>query len=248
MKTFIASVLLSTLTPAFSAGYLKDFDYQLTDIASKGLRKESLFARTETSFMDLEKSICANRAHVWGYNLTRFNKINTGKIFFFFGASIWNKDDKHGYMYHVAPYIIENGTEYVMETSYPSELKAPVTVEEWMENETYNRIKATDCLEITAADTDLTEYFYARQNLPEKRGPGKQGARCYFRKVPGHYWFPTSIAIHDLKKDEEGNKVEFDPKAFDLDDVLEACIETASGKIGRFFGGGKAKCKTHLNL
>ena len=151
-------------------------------------------------------------------------------------------------MYHVAPYIIENGTEYVMETSYPLELKAPVTVEEWMENETYNRIKATDCLEITAADTDLTEYFYARQNLPEKRGAGKQGARCYFRKVPGHYWFPTSIAIHDLKRDEDGKKVEFDPKAFDLDDVLEACIETASGKIGRFFGGGKAKCKTHLNL
>jgi hypothetical protein len=248
MKTFIASVLLSSLTPAFSAGYLKDFDYQLTDIAFKGLRKESLFARTETSFMDLEKSICANRAHVWGYDLARFNKINTGKIFFFFGASIWNKNDKHGYMYHVAPYIIENGAEYVMETSYPSELKAPVTVDEWMENETYNRIKATDCLEITASDTDLTEYFYARQNLPEKRGAGKQGARCYFRKVPGHYWFPTSIAIHDLKKDEEGNKVEFDPKGFDLDDVLEACVETASGKIGRFFGGGKAKCKAHLNL
>jgi hypothetical protein len=248
MKTFITYILLCAVTPVFSAGYIKDFDYQLTDIASKGLRKETLFSTTETSFMDLEKSICANRAHVWGYDLSRFNKINTGKIFFFFGASIWNKDDKHGYMYHVAPYIIENGTEYVMEASYPSELKAPVTVEEWMENETYNRIKATDCLEITAADTDLTEYFYARQNLPEKRGADKQGARCYFRKVPGHYWFPTSIAIHDLKKDEDGKKVEFDPKAFDLDDVLEACIETASGKIGRFFGGGKAKCKTHLNL
>ena len=51
-----------------------------------------------------------------------------------------------------------------------------------------------------------------------------------------------------MKKDEDGKKVEFEPKAFDLDDVLEACIETASGKIGRFFGGGKAKCKTHLNL
>lgn len=248
MKNFITAVVLCSITPAFGAGYLKDFDYQLTDIATKGLIKETLFARTETSFMDLEKSICANRAHVWGYDLTRFNRINTGKIFFFFGESIWTKEDKHGYMYHVAPYIIENGIEYVMESSYPSEMKAPVTVEEWMESETYNRIRASDCLEITAADTDLTEYFYARAYLPEKRGAGKQGARCYFRKVPGHYWFPTSIALHDLKKDGDGRKVEFDPKAFDVDDVLEACVETASGKIGRFFGGGRAKCKAHLNL
>lgn len=248
MKTLIVTVLLCSAAPVLSAGYLKDFDYQLTDIATKGLSKETLFARTQTSFMDLEKSICANRAHVWGYDLTRWNKINTGKIFFFFGASIWNEDDKHGYMYHVAPYIIENGTEYVMESSYPSELNGPLTVDDWMENETYNRIKASDCLEITAADTDLTEYFYARINLPEKRTSGKPGARCYFRKVPGHYWFPTSIALHDLKKDEDGNKVEFDPKAFDVDDVFEACVETASGKIGRFFGGGRAKCKAHLNL
>lgn len=128
MKMFISCVVLCSLTPAFGAGYLKDFDYQLTDIASKGLTKEKLFAKTQTSFMDLEHSICANRAHVWGYDLFRFNnKINTGKIFIFFGSSIWT-DDKHGYMYHVAPYIIENGNEFVMESSYPSELKAPVTV------------------------------------------------------------------------------------------------------------------------
>ncbi|MBA2406050.1 MAG: hypothetical protein H0V66_14840 [Bdellovibrionales bacterium] len=248
MKTFIAAVVMCSLTPAFAAGYLKDFDYQLTDIASKGLTKESLFNKTKTDFMDLEKSICANRAHVWGYDLFRFNKINTGKIFIFFGASIWTKSDKHGYMYHVAPYIVENGTEYVMESSYPSEMKTPVTVEEWIESETYNRVKGSDCLEITAEDTDLTEYFYARQTLPEKRANGKPGARCYIRKVPGHYWFPTSIALHDLKKDADGKKVDYNPQTFDVADVVEACIETASSKIGRFFGGASArtKCEKHL--
>lgn len=250
MKLFMASVVLCSVLPAHSAGYLKDFDYQLTDIASKGLSKEALFDRTETSFMDLEKSICANRAHVWGYDLFRYNKINTGKIFIFFGASIWKKSDKHGYMYHVAPYIIENGTEYVMESSYPSELKAPVTVEEWIESETYNRVKGSDCLEITAADTDLTEYFYERHTLPEKRANGKPGARCYIRKVPGHYWFPTSIALHDLKKDEEGKAVEYNPQKFEVEDVMEACMETATSKLGRFFGGAKAKekCKAHLKF
>jgi len=105
-------------------------------------------------------------------------------------------------------------------------------------------------LESTAEDTDLTEYFYARQTLPEKRENGKQGARCYIRKVPGHYWFPASIAYHDLKKDADGKKVDFNPQSFEVEDVLEACVETASSKLGRLFGGSsaRAKCKKHLNL
>lgn len=245
MKLFLAFLAASSF-PVLGAGYLQDFDYQLTDIATKGITKESLFSNAKTSFMDLEKSICANRAHVWGYDLFRFNKINAGKIFIFFGSSIWKKSDKHGYMYHVAPFIIENGNEYVLESSYPSELSGPLTVDEWIENETYNRVKGSDCVEITAKDTDLTEYFYERHTLPEVRASGKQGARCYIRKVPGHYWFPTSIALHDLKKDENGKPVEYDPKTFDESDVLEACIETASSKIGRVFGGGKEKCKAYL--
>lgn len=247
MKTFISCILLCSAFSASAADYLKDFDYKLTDIATKGLKKETLFENMERGMLDLENSICANRAHLWGYDLFKQGRINTGKIFIFFGSSIWRKEDKHGYMYHVAPYIIENGNEYVMEASY-GDVKKPLTVDEWIENETYNRVKGSDCLEITAEDTDLTEYFYERHTLPEKRSSGKQGARCYIRKVPGHYWFPTSIALHDLKKDEDGKKVEYNPQSFDVDDVLEACIEAASSKIGRFFGGGKAKCKKHLKL
>lgn len=247
MKSFILGILLSSVPSVFAAGYIADFDYQLTDISTKGLKKETLFDQMERSMLDLENSICANRAHLWGYDLFKQGKLNTGKIFIFFGASIWNKNDKHGYMYHVAPYIVENGNEYVMEASYPDVTK-PLTVDEWIENETYNRVKGSDCLEITAADTDLTAYFYERHTLPEKRANGKPGARCYIRKVPGHYWFPTSIALHDLKKNEEGKPVEYDPKAFDVEDVLEACVEAASSKVGRFFGGGKAKCKKHLKL
>lgn len=248
MKSFILAISISSTLSAFASGYIKDFDYQLTDIASKGLRKEVLFDRMERGMLDLEKSICANRAHLWGFDLFRNYHINTGKIFIFFGSSIWKKEDKHGYMYHVAPYIVENGNEYVMEASYPSEVSRPLTVEEWIENETYNRVKGSECVEITSADTDLTEYFYERHTLPERREMGKTGARCYIRKVPGYYWFPASIAYHDLKKNEKGEKVEFNPSRFEIEDVLEACIEAASTKIGRFFGGGRAKCKSHLKL
>lgn len=247
MKFFIASIITLSIAPAFgAAGYLKDFDYQLTDIAEKGLTKEPLFSKMERGMLDLEKSICSNRAHLWGYDFTRKARINTGKIFIFFGSSIWKNDSK-GYMYHVAPYIIENGNEYVMEATY-SDIKKPLTVEEWIENETYNRVKGSDCLEITAADTDLTAFFYERKNLPENRGPGKISAPCYIRKVPGHYWFPANIAYHDLKKDIDGNKMDYNPQSFEIDEVLMACNEAASSKTGRFFGTGKEKCKKHLNI
>lgn len=245
MKSLLALSLISFSAFASTPGSIPDFNYQLSDIAAKGLSKEVLFQRMERGMLDLEKSICSNRAHLWGYDLSRYG-INTGKIFLFFGASIWT-NDKTGYMYHVAPYIVENGVEYMMEASY-GDITKPLEINEWIENETYDRVGVNDCVEITAADTDMTAYFYDRYNLPEKRPSGKASGRCYYRKVPGYYWFPTSIALHDLKKDVDGNKVDFDPKAFDKDDVLEACTESASSKLGRFFGNGKAKCKKHLGM
>lgn len=54
--------------------------------------------------------------------------------------------------------------------------------------------------------------------------------------------------MHDLKRNEEGKAVDYNPQTFEVDDVLEACVETASSKIGRVFGGGRAKCKKHLKL
>lgn len=245
-KLFLAGLVSSAALANGNVGYLKDFNYELTDFAKQGLNKELIFDRLERKMIDLEKSICANRAHMWAYDIFRATGANTGKIFIFFGSSIW-RNDKKGWMYHVAPYIVDNNTEYVMEASYPDVTK-PLTVEEWIENETYGRVKGHECLEITAADTDLTEYFYERKTLPEKRAGSLQGAKCYIRKVPGYYWFPASIATHELGKDAEGNKVEFNPKEFDKEEVLEACIEAASTKLGRFFGGGKSKCKKHLRM
>lgn len=242
----LAGVFSSSLLASPGPGHLKDFDYQLTDFAQAGINKELVFSRLERKMIDLEKSICANRAHLWAYDIFRTTGAKTGKIFIFFGKSIW-QGDKKGWMYHVAPYIIENGSEYVMEASY-SDIEKPLTVEEWAENETYGRVKGNECLEITAADTDLTEYFYERRTLPEQREGNLPGARCYIKKVPGYYWFPASIAAHELGRDGKGKKVEFNPTSFDKEEVLSACVEAASSKLGRLFGGGKDKCKKHLGM
>lgn len=237
-------VLFISFSAMANPGYISDFDYQLTDIAQKGLKKEVLFSRMERGILNLEDAICANKAHVWGYDFSRFYGINTGKIFVFFGSSLW-KEDKKGWMYHVAPYIIENGEEWVMDANYGDVIK-PLNIDDWVANETYNRVRGSECEEIFAQDTDLTNYFYERFNLPENRGPGKKSARCYIRKVPGYYWFPTSIAYHDLKKDEDGDKIDYNPKGFDFDDVMSACEEAVSSKLGRFFGGNKGKCKKYF--
>jgi hypothetical protein len=246
MKSLTALSLISLSAFANTPGYISDFNYQVSDLATMGLSRQTLFEKMERKMLDLENSICANRAHMWAYDLSKYN-IQTGKIFLFFGSSIWT-DDKHGYMYHVAPYIVDNGVEYMMEASY-GDLSEPLKIKEWVENETYGRVTAADCIELTAEDTDMTEYFYERINLPEKKRPsGKPAARCYYRRVPGYYWFPASIAYHDLKRDADGVKFEFDPKDFDKDDVVEACVEAASSKFGRFFGGGRLKCQAHLGI
>jgi hypothetical protein len=242
----LIAILLSAASLAANPGFIPDFNYQVTDIANHGLTKEHLFQRMERKIIDLEKSICANRAHLWAYDLHRFWGLNTGKIFIFFGSSIW-KYDTQGWMYHVAPYIVENGVEYVMEASY-DEINTPLTVYDWIENETNGRVYGDECLEISAADEDLTVYFFQRFNLPEQRAKGKPSAKCYIRKVPGHFWFPTSIALHDLKRDARGRRVDFNPSGFDIKDVMDACTEAASSRLGRFLGAGREKCRQHLGI
>ncbi|HXH32567.1 MAG TPA: protein-glutamine glutaminase family protein [Bacteriovoracaceae bacterium] len=238
MKTVFLLALLPVSVGISHAqsGYIKDYKFQVTDVASKNVSKELIFSRMERSMLDLKNSICSNRAHLWAYDMFRNYNIIPGKIFIFFGRSVW-KDESQGWMYHVAPYIVENGQEFVMEASYP-EVDRPLTVNEWIENETDGRVKSQECIDISAKDTDLTEFFYERYNLPEVREEGRRGARCYIRKVPGFYWYPAGIALHELKKNAKGDEVEYSPTAFEPEEVMEACVEAASGK--------KSKCKQHL--
>lgn len=237
MKLLIGTTVLLLSFTVFGNGFIKDFDYRLTDLASKELKKEDLFQNMQRKMLDLEHSICANRAHLWAWDFQRFYGIKTGKIFIFFGKSIWAGQPK-GYMYHVAPYIVENGQEFVMEASY-NDLTRPLTIKEWIENETEGRAKAEECVEIDAKDTDLTEYFYYRYTLPERRENNLPDGRCYIRKVPGHYWYPMSIAFHDLKKDADGNEIEYAPTEFEIYDVLSACAEAA---------GSERRCRKYLGL
>lgn len=206
------------------------YAYSVTDISNHGLTAQKLFRALPTSWMDLEHSVCANRAHVWSHELHRRYGINTGTIFIFFGAKVW-EGEKHKYWYHAGTYVVENGQELVLEQSYPSEVSRPLTVVEWMHNEMEGKADASKCVELKKdSDRDMTERFYYHAFLPHQRPDGKPAYHCYYRKVPGYIPYPEMVAELELGVDEDGQKIDYDLKAFDSNLVWNACVDAYAGR------------------
>lgn len=229
-------------------GSVASADYQVTDVASKGWTADQLFADVASSarWMDLKHSVCSNRAQVWSYDLYRKRGLQPGTIFVFFTARVWANDRK-GWHYHAGTYVMENGVPKVLEGSYPDETQKAQTVVEWMDTEMEGRADATRCLQLTADDTDLTEYFYqTKGNLPETRANGKPGAPCYYRMVPGYIAYPYQVAELELGRDDRGAKSDYAPTGYDLDQIYWACVDAYSGRDPFKRGGGKNFCKRYL--
>jgi len=240
------SCLLTGVPNAFSADVpISGYHYAVTDIKSKGLTSQQLFDSVSFSWMDLEHSVCANRAHIWSYDLHRKYGINTGTIFVFFGAKVW-ENQKHSYWYHAGTYVVENGKELVLERSYPDVFK-PLSVVEWMDNEMEGRVPASGCIEIKKdEDVDLTSRFYYHGFLPNVRDNGKPAFDCYYRKVPGFYPYPETVAEMELGVDVNGNKIDYDLENYNQDTLYSACVDAFSG--GKFFKKGDARdfCNAYL--
>lgn len=257
MKTIYKMILtanflsLTTLAGALDTdrpGYLPRYQYEVTDVATRGLTADALFGDVSSSagWMDLKHSVCSNRSHVWAYDLYRKRNLQPGTIFVFFARSVW-KNDRKGWHYHAGTYVMENGTPKVLEGSYPRETRRPQTVVEWMNTEMEGRVDARKCIQITEDDTDLTEYFYQTLgNLPEKRSNGKAGSQCYYRMVPGYIAYPYQVAEVELGLDEDGKKSSYAPTAFDLDQVYTACIDSYAGRDHLKKLAARKHCKNFL--
>jgi hypothetical protein len=232
--------LLVGLPKSYAADVaIEGYNYSVTDIKAKGLSAQKLYDSMSASWMDLEHSVCANRAHVWSYDLHRKFGINTGTIFIFFGAKVW-EGQKHTYWYHAGTYVVEDGKELVMEQSYPSEVSKPLTVVEWMDNEMEGVVDASKCIELKKGqDQDLTSLFYFHGYLPNKRANGKPAFDCYYRKVPGFIPYPETTAELELGLDEDGNKTDYDLTGYNKDILYTACVDAYAGK--NFFKKGEAR-------
>ena len=243
MKSILVTLALGLTTSAFAQNLpLPDYkNYELTDIAAKGLKKETLFSKMNRDLMKLGASICSNRALVWTYDFKRFNNIDSGKIFLFYTKKTGDVGQKT-WWYHVAPIVNENGVIYTLDAGFPGDIRGPLAPKDWLKRFT----GSTNCKEIKASETDLVERIFDGYTFPETTSYGKYD--CYYKYTPAGYWTPSSVAKGLLGVDEEGKPVQYSREEFDTDEVFYACVEAATGPVGRALGGGKKRCEKYLNI
>lgn len=236
MKVFFLLMILSVSAHAKTL-YLKEFNMEIPDIAERGLTKEHLYEDQKMWLVRTKDSICSNRAHVWAYNFLKTFDLNTPKMFLFYtpktgdvGPVTW--------WYHVTPLVNENGKLWAMDAGYPHRIHGPMPHLDWLKE--WNGKKSV-CKEILPGEDDLVELMFKGRAFPEDTKYGHYN--CYYKIVPPGYWTPRHLAQHLLGKDQFGKPVQFDRDEFNENEVVQACLETATTPIGWFFETKLGACR-----
>lgn len=243
MKKFVMAIALGMASSAFGQEVvLSNYpNWKMTDISTKGFKKEALFSKMNRDLIKVGASICSNRALVWAYDFKRNQDIDAGKLFLFYTKKTGEVGLKT-WWYHVTPVINENGTIYAMDAGFPSMIRNPITPMEWLKK----FAGSTNCKEIKANDTDLIKKMFDGYVYPATTSHGTYD--CYYTITPGGYWTPGSVAKGLLGVDENGTPVHYVRDDIDNDEVYAACVEAVTSSVGRVFGGGKKRCKDYLGL
>jgi hypothetical protein len=215
---------------------LPDYNWTMTDIASRGYNKDDLYESMDTTFVRPRSSICSNRALMWSQNFKQVNKLDTGKVFLFYtkkksrvGSKTW--------WYHVAPIVNEKGEIWAMDPGFPGFIDGPLNIQDWLETFTESK----NCKQIRARDIDLVERMFITQVFPQSTRHGYHD--CYYILTPHTLWTPETVAMSILGKDSEGKVVNFSRPTIDREEYYQACIEATTGKLSFAFGGNREKCK-----
>jgi len=216
-------------SPSPDLAYLKDFDARLTNLASMEEAQkiyDALPLNLDTNF-GLE---CGSRAHVWSWQMKRDYNVDSGKIFLYFTPRSFNHT-KMLWGFHVVPYVIVNGQEYVMEkikryvvgpggfylVNEPR-YAHPMPLADWLEATTGFR----ECNELDNADPaerPWLAYFKTMKMIPDP------AANCHLRKAPMEYWWPTSVYNQTFS----GWKA----PAINRADAFTACVKSMAGRKKR---------------
>ena len=227
-------------------GFQKDFNYQVTELKSMGEAQalENLMT-TDTR----QKSICANRAHLWANDLARMRNIQTGKVFIHFTAK-GEASENGDWAYHVAPYVIVKGEEVVLDPGFGVFHGKPVKLTEWtkyfgksekcivldpMDNPAHLALEKND---VGSDDVNpLSNRFGTARQYPSTEGI------CYIRKTPMYYQFPVAVYGVDLLHSGKAEYASYNLQSFDQDSVLMACQQatTLSFKM-------KHDCSSYLGI
>lgn len=216
-------------------------NWQVTDVASKRLTKESLYSRMDTRFVKTKSSICSNRALVWVYDFKRFFGVDAAKIFLFYTPKNGEVGRKT-WWYHVSPMINENGQLWVMDAGFPKFIDTPLSKEEWLTK----FVGSSNCKEIKAGENELIERMFIGRVYPQTTRYGTYD--CYYRITPAGYWTPASIAQNLLGVDEAGLPIHHVRDEIDHGELMQACTEASSGVFGRVLGDPKGNCRKYLGI
>lgn len=240
--------LMATLALTATAAEIKlmDYDWKLTDVAEKGLNKESLFSRMDREFIKTNSSICSNRAHMWANDFKRKHNLDTAKIFLFFTSDEKPEGElnislRKTWWYHVAPVINENGSMWVMDAGFKY-IKNPMKINEWTKKFAFSE----NCKEIKASETELVELIFRERTFPRNTVYGHY--TCYYKITPHPIWIPELLARNLLGVDRNGTPVRVERPEIDKSELYQACLEATAGRLGRALGGSKKQCQEYVNL
>lgn len=207
-------------------GYLSDYRYQVVNLSSMDEAQELMNLETKDT---RQKSVCANRAELWTYNMNHTDAVQVGKVFIHF-TEYGEADQNKEWSYHVAPYVMVNGEEMVLDAGFGQFHGNPVAIKDW---EKYFG-KSENC--VVLDPTHNPTHLALEQNDMPSDGVTpltytKGGARqypatlgiCYVRKVPMYYAYPKDVYAADLALAGNSNYSEFIKTGFDQDEVLFAC-------------------------
>lgn len=220
--------------------YMPEYNFTLSDVSRRGHSKESIFQGLDRKLVRIGKSICSNRALVWGRQLEREYGVSSAKLFVFYSEKTGEVGDKT-WWYHVAPVINDRGSLWVIDAGFPRFVKRPLTRDEWLKK----FVGSTNCKELENDDELLIQNMFTMQRFPSITAEGVYD--CYYRIASAPYWTPRTVALNLLQRNERGEPVTFYRDRFVENELMSACLEVASG--GGLFGSSKQKrCRRFLGL
>lgn len=241
MKFVFAFALLLTVRVSAQDILLKDHNFVITDITRLGITKESIFKSLNTNFIKTKSSICSNRALVWGYDIKREQRINSAKIFLFYTKKSGEVGRKT-WWYHVAPIVNEGTNLWVIDRGFPGFIQSPLKPNDWL----YKFSGSRNCKEILVGEEDLISRMFVPQTFPEVTQYGRFD--CYYKIMPEGYWTPSAVANNMLQRNREGRQVNYHQDEINVDELLVACMEASTTKIGRAFSDPEKMCKEYLGM
>lgn len=220
---------------------LNDYNYTVTDVARRGLTKETIFQGMDRSFIKLGSSICSNRALIWAHNMEREYHINTAKLFLFYTEKIGEAGDKR-WWYHVTPMVNENGELWTVDAGFPHFVNRPMSIPDWL----HKFAGSSNCKELQIGDDDLIENAFAMHQFPNVSRHGNFD--CYYRITSAPYWTPSTVAQQMLGRNSRGVPGSYERDNIKPGELLQACMEASTTPIGGFFNNPRKKCLQYLGL